>query len=53
MNDYIEKFHQKLIGHFETKAEEFAKRSEDNPAIASITIEIAELYLDLAKVMRT
>lgn len=53
MNDYIEKFHQKLIGHFETKAAEFDKRTEDNPAIAKVTAEIAGLYLDLAKVMRS
>ncbi len=53
MNDYIEKFNQKLIGHFENKAEEFNKRSEDNPTIAKVTSEIAGLYMDLAKVMRS
>jgi len=49
----VAKFHEKLIGLFETKAEEFAKRSEDNPAIANVTSEIAGLYQDLAKVMRS
>ncbi len=53
MNDYIQKFHEKLIGHFETKAEEFIKRSEENPAISSVASEIAGLYQDLAKVMRS
>jgi hypothetical protein len=52
MNDHIEKFHERLIGLFETKAEEFNKRIEENPAIANITAEIAGLYRDLAKVMR-
>lgn len=52
MNDYIAKFHEKLIGHFESKAEEFTKRSTDNPAIATVATEIAGLYQDLAKVMR-
>ncbi len=53
MNDYIQKFHEKLIGHFETKAEEFNKRSEENPAIAKVTSELAGLYQDLAKIMST
>jgi hypothetical protein len=52
MNEHIEKFNEKLIGHFETKAEEFTKRTEENPAIAHVTSQIAGLYLDLAKVMR-
>jgi hypothetical protein len=52
MNDHIEKFQEKLIGHFENKAEEFNKRTKENPAIANITSELAGLYQDLAKVMR-
>jgi len=52
MNDHIQKFQEKLIGHFETKAEEFSKRSHENPAINNITAELAGLYQDLAKVMR-
>jgi hypothetical protein len=52
MNDHIEKFQEKLIGHFETKAEEFNRRSKENPAIADITAELAGLYQDLAKIMR-
>ena len=52
MHDYIEKFHIKLIGLFESKAEEFTRRSEENPAIATVATEIALMYQDLAKVMR-
>jgi hypothetical protein len=52
MNDYIQKFQDKLIGIFETKADEFNKRTEENPAIANVTAEIAGLYQDLARVMR-
>jgi hypothetical protein len=53
MNEHIEKFHENLIGLFETKAEEFHRRSEENPAIAQVTSEIAGLYRDLARVMRS
>ena len=53
MNDYVEKFHQKLIGLFETKAAEFTRRSEENPAIATVASEIAGLYKDLADVMKS
>ncbi|HEY9772562.1 MAG TPA: hypothetical protein V6C81_02000 [Planktothrix sp.] len=53
MNEHIQKFNEKLSGHFEIKAEEFNRRTEENPAIAQVTAEIAGLYRDLAKVMRS
>jgi hypothetical protein len=51
-NEHVQKLQQRLIGHFETKREEFNKYSEENPKHASVANEIAGLYADLVKVMR-
>ncbi len=52
MNEYVKNFHQRLIGIFETKAEEFAKHSEEHPATAPVTAQLAGLYSDLVQIMR-
>jgi len=51
-NEHVQKLQQRLIGHFETKREEFNKYSEENPKHASVANEIAGLYADLVKIMR-
>jgi hypothetical protein len=53
MNEHVNNFNQRLIGIFETKAEEFTKHSQENPATAKVTAEIAGLYADLVQVMRS
>ncbi|HEY9679215.1 MAG TPA: hypothetical protein V6C76_14495 [Drouetiella sp.] len=52
MDEYIKSFNKRLIGIFEAKAEEFTKHSQENPATAGVTAELAGMYSDLVEVMR-
>jgi hypothetical protein len=50
--DHIQNFNTRLIGIFETKAEEFTKFSLENPTTAPVASQLADLYSDLAKLMK-
>jgi len=50
--DHIQNFNTRLIGIFETKAEEFTKFSLENPTTAPVAAQLADLYSDLAKLMK-
>jgi hypothetical protein len=52
MNEHAKAFNQRLIGIFEIKAAEFTKHSEDHPATAPVTVQLAALYSDLIEIMR-
>jgi hypothetical protein len=52
MNDHIQQFNQRLIGLFESKAEEFTQYSQSDASQAPIAAQIAGLYIDLVEVMR-
>ena len=52
MNEYVQAFQRRLIGHFETKAEEFIKYSEENGTTAPVAAQLAGLYKELAEVMK-
>ncbi|HEY9681781.1 MAG TPA: hypothetical protein V6C97_13375 [Oculatellaceae cyanobacterium] len=51
--DHIQNFNTRLIGIFETKAEEFTKFSTENPATAPVAAQLAGLYSDLAALMKS
>jgi hypothetical protein len=50
--DHIQNFNTRLIGLFETKAEEFKQFSAENPATAPVANQLAGLYTDLATLMK-
>ena len=52
MNKQIQEFNQRLICLFESKAEEFAKYSEEDGTSAPVAAQIAGLYTELAEVMK-
>jgi hypothetical protein len=52
MNEHASAFNQRLIERFEVKAAEFTKHSEDHPATAPVTAQIAGLYADLVAILK-
>ncbi len=50
--DHIQNFNSRLIGIFETKAEEFTKFSLENPSTAPVAAQLASLYSDLVALMK-
>ena len=50
--EHINNFNTRLIGIFETKAEEFTKFSAENPSTAPVAAQLAGLYSDLAALMK-
>jgi hypothetical protein len=52
-NEHAKALDRRLLGLFESKAQEFAKYSEENPQTAGITMMIAGLYKDLAAVVKS
>jgi len=51
-NEHGKALDRRLLGLFESKAQEFTKYSEENPKTAAITLLIAGLYKDLADVVK-
>lgn len=51
-NEHARALDKRLLSIFETKAQEFAKYSDENPKTASITLMIAGLYKDLALIVK-
>ncbi len=52
MSPYVLEFEERLRGIFERKAEEFSKFAEEQPKAAMVAEQIADLYRDLAQIMR-
>ena len=52
MRPYIKEFDERLRGMFEKKAEEFSKYAEEQPRTAMVASQLADLYKDLAQIMR-
>ena len=52
MNPYIKEFEERLRGIFERKAEEFSKYAEEQPKTAIVASQLADMYRDLAQIMR-
>jgi hypothetical protein len=52
MRPYIKTFEDRLAGHFDRKAEEFSNYSSDKPSTMMVTKQLADLYKDLANIMR-
>ena len=53
MNEYIQPFEQRLIGLFESKAQEFTKYSEEDAFTAPVAAQLAGLYAELVEVMKS
>jgi hypothetical protein len=51
-NQHAKALDYRLLSIFESKAEEFARYSEENPHTAMITLLIAGLYKDLAAIVK-
>lgn len=52
MNPYVKEFEDRLRGMFEKKAEEFSRFAEEQPRTAMVASQLADLYRDLAQIMR-
>lgn len=51
-NEHAHALDTRLLGIFEYKILEFTKFSEENPNTAAITMLIADLYRDLANIVK-
>jgi hypothetical protein len=52
MRPYIKEFEERLRGMFERKAEEFTRFAEEQPRTKLVASQLADLYRDLAEIMR-
>ena len=52
MKPHVKNFEDRLVGLFERKAEEFTRYSNEQPTTAGVTRQLADLYRDLANIMR-
>lgn len=52
MNPHVKRLEDRLAGIFERKAEEFSRYTADRPSTQMVAKQIAEMYKDLALVMR-
>jgi len=50
--EYVQQFQQRLIGLFESKAQEFTKYSEEDVSTAVVAAQLAGLYNELVQVMK-
>jgi hypothetical protein len=53
MNEHIQEFQKRLLNLFESKAEEFAKYSQEDVHTAPVAAQLAGLYTDLVQVMKS
>lgn len=53
MNEHIQEFHNRLLCLFESKAEEFAKYSQEDAHTGPVAAQLAGLYTDLVEVMKS
>ncbi len=52
MRSYVKEFEERLITLFERKAQEFTKFAEERPQTSMVANQLADLYRDLAELMR-
>lgn len=52
MRPYVKSFEDRLACLFERKAEEFSNYASDKPSTMMVTKQLADLYKDLATMMR-
>ena len=52
MNPHVKSLEDRLAFMFERKALEFSKYSSEQPSTAKVTQQLADLYRDLANMMR-
>lgn len=52
MRPYIKEFDERLRGMFEKKAEEFTRFAEEQPRTKIVAAQLADLYRDLAQIVR-
>jgi hypothetical protein len=52
MRPYVKEFEERLLVLFEKKAEEFTKFAEEQPRAQMVASQLADLYRDLAQIMR-
>jgi hypothetical protein len=52
MNPHVKSLEDRLAGLFERKAVEFTRYSSERPSTAVVTLQLADLYKDLANMMR-
>ncbi len=52
MNPHVKSLESRLAGMFERKALEFDRYSSEQPATAVVARQLADLYKDLANMMR-
>jgi hypothetical protein len=52
MNQHVKSLEDRLAGLFERKALEFSRYSSDKPGTAVVARQLADLYQDLANIMR-
>jgi len=53
MNEHIQEFQKRLLNLFESKAEEFAKYSQEDAHTGPVAAQLAGLYTDLIQVMKS
>ncbi|MBX9689504.1 MAG: hypothetical protein K2X27_22530 [Candidatus Obscuribacterales bacterium] len=52
MNQHVKSLEDRLAGLFERKAEEFAKYTSEQQGTGMVARQLADLYKDLAQMMR-
>jgi hypothetical protein len=52
MRPYVREFEERLLVLFEKKAEEFTRFAEEQPRTKLVASQLADLYRDLAQIMR-
>lgn len=52
MRPYVKEFEERLLALFERKAEEFSRFAEEQPRTKVVASQLADLYRDLAQIMR-
>jgi hypothetical protein len=52
MRPYVREFEERLRNLFEKKAEEFSRFAEEQPRAKMVANQLADLYRDLAQIMR-
>jgi hypothetical protein len=53
MNEHVEALERRLIGLFESRAQEFRTYSNEDPSNEAVTSQLACLYAELVEVMRS
>lgn len=52
MNPHVKNFDDRLLSLFEKRAQEFVRFSEEQPRTARVARQLADLYMDLANLIK-